>query len=317
MAEAIQQVDPDFVKALQTNITGMYFRQVEHYTPAEIEREFRKAVTDPALLEDEEFAGNLMYLVRKKEVKNLREDVWRLVAGRRMKPAAQVSGLKTLYALGGEGERLAADGMEAEALAQLIQSGQPPEGSPYVEAADGIGGARTLVALRRLHQEAANRQAVAEQRSPGEFARISQLDKTRAGLARQIATLTRKQEVAAKPEPERTAGLARIYLSRAPDLSCWAFRELLATTAPGALEAVNGVVANELPHFLPIGGQSPEDRAKAELDLKLRGIALLERMGSRLSPEQSQLLQEHILMIQERRPFFYPRCDWTDVLDRT
>lgn len=315
MAEATNQVDADFVKALRTNITGMYFRQVEHYTPEQIEREFRKAVADPALLQDEEFASNLMYLVRRKEVKSLRDDVWRVVAGRRLPGEAQVSALKTLYALGGEGERGAADAMESEALAQLIQSGQPLEGSPYVPAADRIGGPRTLVALRRLQMEAANRQRMAQQQTPGDHAGISRLDKIRAALERQVTTLSRKQEILMKPEPDRSAGLARAYLSRSPDLSCWAYRELLSANSPDALTAVAAVVGNEIPTFLPVGGQSPDDRAKADLDLRLRGLTLLDRMGLRLTPEQTQLLKDHYSLLQERRPFFYPRCDWGDVLD--
>src|SRR5579871_5285656 len=77
MAQTMDRVDPDFVTALRTNISGIYFGQVAHYQPAEIEREFRKAVHDPALMGDEEFASNLMFLTRRKEVRGLHDDLKR------------------------------------------------------------------------------------------------------------------------------------------------------------------------------------------------------------------------------------------------
>jgi hypothetical protein len=75
MAQTIDKVDPRFVTSLKRNISGIYFGQVAHYTPAEIEREFRKAVLDDVLVADEEFMHNLLFLVRKREVSSLREDV--------------------------------------------------------------------------------------------------------------------------------------------------------------------------------------------------------------------------------------------------
>jgi hypothetical protein len=259
--------------------------------------------------------SNLLFLVRMKEVSSLRDDVWRLVAGKHLEPAVQVSGLKTVFALGGPNERDAVDRMEAEALAELVQFGQSPEGSPFVPPADRIGGPRTLVALRRLHSDAANRQAAATQQSPDNHALISRLDKVRAGLQRQVADLTRKTGILAKPEPGRTAELTRVYMKRPAYLTCWAYRELIGEASPASRAVVQDVITREIPTFLPSGGQSPETRSKAELDLRLRGIALLQKMGAPLSPDRTQLLNENYLMMKAREPYFYPRCTWEEVLD--
>jgi len=316
MAQTMDKADPAFVDALKTNISGIYFRQVEDYTAQEIEVQFRKAVQDPALLADEEFMQNLMFLVRKREVANLHDDVWKIVTGNRLTPPAQVSALKTAFALANEGELGVIDSMEAEAVAVVVQKASPPESSPFVGAADRIGGARTLVALNRLLFDAANRQRTAEQQTPGELARIGQLDKVRAGLQGQAGVLSRKQEILAKPDAHRIADLTRVYMRRSADLKCWAYRLLVEAPTPDSIAVVQQVVSLELPTFLPLSGQSKEEQAKAELDLRLRGIALLEKMGAPLQDEETQLLRDHFQMMQAREPFFYPTCDWEDILDR-
>jgi hypothetical protein len=315
MPQSPNSPDPKFIESLRTDISGIYFSQVVHYTPPQIEDEFRKVVQDAGLAGDEAVMENLLFLVRKRDVRNLREDVSRLVASNRLQPHAQVSGLKTLYALGSENDRNSVDYLVSQALAQLIQSGAPPDSSPYVRAAERIGGPRTLVALRQMYADAANRQRAAEQREPGNQAAISRLDKTRAGLEGKVFTLTRKLEIVGKPEPERAAGLARAYLRRSADLSCWAYRELIERPGPDAAAAVRGVLAREIPALLPASGLSPEDRTKRELDLRLRGVTLLQSMKAALSAEERQLLALHGDMIQSRAAFFYPRCDWEDVLD--
>ena len=167
MAQSPVSADAQFIDSLKTDISGIYFSQVAHYTPQKISEEFRKAVRDPALVADEIVMANLFFLIRKKTIQGLREDVSRLVAANQLKPGAQVSALKTLYALGGDQERNTADYLVSQALAQLIQAGNPPEASPYVQAADRIGGPRTLIALKQILAEATNRQRVAEQRELG------------------------------------------------------------------------------------------------------------------------------------------------------
>src|SRR5581483_3873873 len=127
-----------------------------------------------------------------------------LVEGRKLPAAAQVSALKTLFALGGPKDREEVDRMEAEELAKLAQSDQSLDASPYVPAADRIGGSQTLAELRRLHSEATARQAAATKQEPQNFSVIGALDKTRDRLQRQVAMLTRKTEIQAKSEPART-----------------------------------------------------------------------------------------------------------------
>ena len=316
MAQTIDQADPKFITSLKTNISGIYFQQVAQYTVPLIEKEFRKAVGDPALIDNEEFMRNLFFLVRKREVKNLHDDVWRLVSAKGLKPKAQVSALKTLFALGGENDRAAVDSMVADALAELIQSGRPPESSPYFDAADRVGGVKTLIALKRMFSDAAERQRVAEQKSPDNHAFISQLDKVRATLDKKVFTLSRKQQILAKPDADLTADLARLYLRRSVDLSCWAYRELTHSASPASRATVQTVVATELPSFLPASGIAPDAREKSESDLRLRGIALLQKMGAPLSDEENALLRENFELMRSREPFFYPACDWEDILDR-
>ncbi len=317
MAQAPDSVDPKFADALKTDISGIYFSQVAHYTPEKIAEEFRKALRDRGLMADELFLQNLLFLVRKRDVRELHDDVARLAAGNGLPPAARVSALKTLYALGDERDRATVDYVLSQALAALVQSGQPPESSPYVPAADRVGGPRCLVALRRLEMDATARQRAAEQQTPGDHARISRLDKVRAGLEGQVYLLGRKQEVAAKSGAERAADLARLYLRRSAGLSCWAYRELVDPASAEAAAAVRGVIAREIPGFLPAAGLSPEERAKRELELRLRGTALLTSMRAPLTPEEDRLLRDNAGIIQARRKFYYPECDWEDVLDRT
>src|SRR5262249_22996557 len=119
----------------------------------------------------------------------------------------------------------------------------------------------------------------------------------------------------AQPEPQRSAQLARVYMSRPALLTCWAYRELLAGASPQSRDAVRDVVTRLLPSFLPSGGQTPEARSRDELDLRLRGITLLEKMGAMLTPDQVHLMQSNEALVRSRQPFFYPACTWEDVLD--
>ena len=153
------------------------------------------------------------------------------------------------------------------------------------------------------------------QSQPDNFSLISRLDKVRDRLERQIDDLTRKTTILAMQEPARTAELARVYMSRPAFLTCWAYRELLAGASPQARNAVHDVVTREISGFLPLGGQSAEVRAKAELDLRLRGITLLQAMGDPLTADMADLLKSNDAVIEERKLFFFPPCTWEEVLD--
>jgi hypothetical protein len=315
MAQASDQTDQDFVTSLKTSISGIYYTQVEHYTAAKVMEEYRKAVQDRELLGDEVFMENLFFLVRKKEIMDLRVDVRHLASSNRLKPRSQVSALKTLFAIGDENDRSTIDNVMSQALATLVESSESPAASPYVAAAERIGGPRTLVALERLHTDAVNHQRASERQHPDNPELIGQLDKVRASLEAKVFTLSRKQNILRRPPMERTAELARTYLQRSTDLSCWSHKELLSQPSPGAVEIVKTVVAHEIGSFLPAGGLEPRERARLELDLRLRGIALLEDMKAPLQPEDETLLRDNFQMILSRGPFFHPQCDWEDVLD--
>jgi hypothetical protein len=257
----------------------------------------------------------LTFLVRKKEIADLRGDVQRLAAGNKLKPAAQVSALKTIFAIGNENDRSAVDSTLSQALTGLAESRESPGASPYVAAAERIGGPKTLATLRTLLSDAVNRQRASEQHDKDKPQFISQLDKVTTSLEAKVFTLHRKLDILGKPEPDRTAELARIYLQRSPELSCWSRKELLSRPSFESAEIVRSVVTHEISSFLPAGGLEPGTRAKMELDLRLRGIALLQDMRAPLQPEDEKLLQDNHPMIQSRGPFFHPRCDWEDVLD--
>jgi hypothetical protein len=313
----MDQTDQNFVIALKTSISGIYYGQVEHYTAAEVITNYRKAVEDRELLADEVFMQNLHFLVRKKAIVELRGDVERVVASNMLKPQAQVSALKTLFALGDENDRRAVDNMVSQALSGLSKSDGSPGASPYVAAAERIGGPRTLVALQQLLSDAVNRQRASEQHNASEPELIGRLDKERASLEAKVFILHQKLDILSKPQTQRSAELARTYLQRSPELSCWSHEELLSQPSPETAEIVRNVVAHEIPSFLPPRGLDPGDRAKLELDLRLRGLALLQDMKAPLGPEDEKLLNDNQQMIQSRGPFFHPKCDWEDVLDRT
>ena len=315
MAQAVDQTDKEFVAALRTSISGIYYVQVEHYTVAKVITEYRKAVQDGVLLADDVFMQNLHFLVRKKEIVDLRGDVQRLAASNKLKPGAQASALKTLFAIGSENDRSAIDYTLSQALTQFRQSGDSSSTSPYVAAAERIGGPRTLGVLQQLLSDAENRQRAREQRNRNKPELIGQLDKLRASLEAEVFTLRHKLDILGKPQPERTAELTRTYLQRSPELSCWSHKELLSQPSLETAGIVRNIITREIASFLPSGGLEPGDRARLELDLRLRGITLLQDMKAPLQPEDEKLLRDNHQIIQSRGPFFHPKCDWEDILD--
>src|SRR5215471_5737483 len=94
MMQAAEPVDPDFVRALSTDIRGVYGSQMERFTPQKVEAEFRKAVHDPKLSSNEGFMDNLMFVVRKKDIVPLRPDVEAALNEIPLKPVAEVSTMK-------------------------------------------------------------------------------------------------------------------------------------------------------------------------------------------------------------------------------
>ena len=170
-------------------------------------------------------------------------------------------------------------------MAQTSKSADPALARPLKANISGIYfGQEAHYAPQEIISELriTNRQRTAEQQAPGELARIARLDKVRAGLQGESNVLARKREILAKPEAHRVADLTRVYMRR----------------------------------FLPVYGQSPEDQAKGELDLRLRGIELLEKLVAPRQDEETQLLRYHSQMMRMREPFFHPARDWEDTIDR-
>jgi hypothetical protein len=66
--------------------------------------------------------------------------------------------------------------------------------------------------------------------------------------------------------------------------------------------------------------RAPQEAANAAvlgaaMGVVLRGIALLQKMHSTLTPDEAELLRVNDAMVRARQPFFYPACSWEDVLD--
>jgi hypothetical protein len=302
-------VDQEFLKKLATPINGIYFSQVEHYTPEKIETEFRAIVNDPGLASKTALMANLLFLVRKKEVKALRPDVERVVETLPLEPIALVSAMKTLYAIGDDRDRALVDQRFARRLFSDLKAADGPP-SPFLAAAERVGGAMTLQVLRSAIPDAQAKQRQAEQTTPGNHLKIGQLDKVRAAVENQATTLERKMKILAMPAKEREAAWLRLYLGRAGHLGFWAYQELRRNASPQTADGIRYFLHQELNSVLPPAGLSEQDRNKRLEDLYLRGLLLLKGIGAALTPEEQKLLDEH----QEQADVHIP--DWEDTLDQ-
>lgn len=224
--QAAEPVDPDFVHALSTSIRGMFASQVERFSNEKVEAEFRKAVKDSSLVANEGFMDNLMFVVRKKNIISLRPNVESVLNSSPLKPVAEVSAMKTLYALGGERERAIVDERVARQLFDDVRRSEIPA-SVYLRSADRIGGARTLAVLQNLLPLAQNRQKDAERSTPGDHQRIAQLDQVRSSIDTAAVILARKTAILAEPPAQRDADLAALASQQNPRLSGWAYQEVI------------------------------------------------------------------------------------------
>jgi hypothetical protein len=310
-------VDPDFVATLRTDISGIFFASASRFAPDKIEQEFRKAVADPGLVADETFMHNLMFLVRKKEVRALHDDVERVLTKGGLTPRPEVSTMKTLYALGSSKDRVVIDERLSAQLESQLKSRDALAPSPYLESADRIGGAKTLNMLKAFQQEAARQQQQAEQKSPNDHVGIVQLDQMRSGAENKVFYLSLKLSVLAKDETDRATEMFKYYLRRTGFLGFWGYKELVDHPSPAAVNAIRGYISHRLEELLPGGGITAEDRSRLLLDYQLRGVCLLQAMKAELTPEEEKLLGDHAAMVNERKEFFRPGHDWEDVLDRS
>lgn len=305
MTPQTEPADPDFIKALSTDIHGMYAVQIQRFTPEKVESEFRKIVHQANLTSDDGFMDNLFFVVRKKDILTLRLDVESALRDLGLKPHAELSALKTLYAIGGERERFMVDERFARLLFADFKAGDGIPTGPCLPAADRIGGQKTLAVLETLLPEATGRQRQAEQATPGNHMRIGQLDKVRSTLDTEIHLLSRKLKVAASPDPQRTLGMLEFYLRNAGPLASWSFVELANSPSPARIETIRRFLAGNVDSILP-RGLKEEDRRNRIETARLRGLVLLRAMKAQLSPEEEKLLEPHPASSQP---------DWEDALD--
>jgi hypothetical protein len=315
MQQVTSPVDPEFVAPLKGNISGVYYSEVERFTVAKIQQEFRKAVADSKLLDDEKFVFNLMFLVRKKPVPSLVEDVRRVLDKSSLKPSAAMSTLKTLFAFGLEKDRNLVDDRLSTALKGQLQSIEALSISPYLAGAERIGGPKTLAVLKQGAAGLTERQRQAEQHSPRDHMEISRLDQVRSNIENKSFILARKLDILAMPEAKRALEFAKNYLRNMGHLGIWSHQLLVASPAEATVTAVCDFISHQLETLLPSQGLSAEQRAQRLLDARLRGLCLLQAMKVPLNETEQELLQHNASRIESSEEFFRPQHDWEDVLD--
>jgi hypothetical protein len=279
--------DPAFEIALSTSIRGIFAVELDRFTPQFVEIEYRKIVRQPDLVSNDGIMDNLMFVVRKKDILVLRPDVVDTLRGQKLKPHAELSALKTLYALGSEQDRLYVDDYYAHLLAQDVKSNDGLSEGPLLAAASPIGGQRTLLLLKGLLPEATARQRDAEEHTPANHVRIASLDQVRSSISNQIVVLTRKQTILNAPEPRRTLELFRLARTDSSPFGLWAYRELIDHPSVGRVAAIRQAIFGEQP--------VPPD-----------ALSILQAMKAPMSAEEDEILKK-------RSP---PPPDWEAVLDR-
>jgi hypothetical protein len=283
------QTDPPnsgFVAALSASIHGIFADEVSRFSPQFVEIEFRKIVHQPDLVSSDVIMDNLMFVVRKRDILVLRPDVMDAVRGLQLKPHAELSALKTLFALGGEQDRLFVDDRFArDLLADMKASDGVPEG-PFLAAASRIGGPQTLALLNALLPTATSNQRNAESRTPGNHARIANLDQVRSSITDHIFTLRRKQTIMAYPEPRRTMELWELARTDSTPLGFWAYRELADHPSLPRVSAIRQAIFGVEP--VPVDA-----------------LSILRSMKAPLSPAEDEIL---------KKTSFTPP-DWEAVLD--
>jgi len=308
-------VDPEFVTTLKGDIQGMFWPEAAKYTPEQIEREFRNAVADRQLMGDERFTANLMFIVRKREVTTLRDDVFQEYRAGGSPPEARVSAMKTVYAICGDRERETVDRDVADQLRKEFHSSAELTGSRVLEVADRVGGAKTLAALQEIHPEAQKAQREAEASPNPDFEEIKRLDRIRSKLETKIAVLDTKQKTLGLGPAERQAALAEFFVGRRRFCEAWAYKYLLDSPADESAAGVRAAL-QRVTTLVPQQGLPAERRAAYVRDARLRGVCLMELQGAQLSADERRLLQENAELIRANEALYRPNYDWEDVLDR-
>lgn len=317
MAQTTATVDPQFIAALRHSITGIYFRDVSHFTPEYIQQEFRIAITQPTLVADEEVMGNLLFLIRKWEIRSLRGDVVTLVEQQRLKNRAQISALKTLFAIGTVDDRAKLDSRVAADIERNMVSSGVDDTLEWVNTAARIGGPMSLTALGQLESSATSQQAHLEATKPTDHAGIERCDKLRSGVNKERSVLSRKLRIEALPEAERDLQYLTSYVRRDGHLGYWGFKQMVDHPSPTAVDVVHRFVQSGAERLLPKGGISPERANSVANEYRIQALYLLLAMKVPLAPTEQQLLEAFETANRKAgRPISRPQYDWEDVLDR-
>ena len=315
-APTTQPCDPAFVTTLRADITGRFITHVARYSNDDVVREYRAAAQDSTLVADEAFMHNLMFLVRKRDIAELHDDVRETLDHRALLPRAQVSAMKTLYALGGEDDRKALDDRVFSMLKRDLVRTDPLARSELLLWADRIGDTQTLAVLRDFLKIAQQRQKDLEQNAPDNHPAISRTDGVRGRLENQVSRLKARLDLLQLAETDRAVKLAELYLSRAGQLGFWGYVWLVKHPTPEAIDGVRRYVSRNVGALLPARGLVAEERNEMLLELRLRGVCLLETMGATLDAGETQMLTDNAELLIERAEYFRPMHDWEDVLDR-
>lgn len=316
MAQTTQSPDPQFVATLKGEISGMAFADASKYDGDKIKEEFPKCTRDHSLLEDERFMHNLMFMVRKREVCELRPDIEGFATKGTLKPEAEVSALKSWYACGDQADRDKIDDRLVARLKQQKRRFDELEATPALEWADRIGGPKTMELLKQWHKEVAGRQTEAENQTPDDHMRIGQLDQMRSSLNTKIFNMSRRMDIVGQDEVERASSMAELYLRQAGMLEYWAYKELLAHPSPAAVRGVRDFMGRGLSSLTPAGGISNDERSQTLRNNRLRALCLIQAMGEQLTSSEQTFFDQHAEEVEGRRAYFSPGYDWEDVLDR-
>lgn len=305
-------VDRAFVQALQSSPTGIYYRDVAHYSSEKIETEFRNATAQPELVADEEFMANVLFLIRKREIRTLHDDVARLIQPGVLKPRASVSALKTMVSLGTPSDMSAVDRNFSELQRAALKD-------PHIQAeilpwAERVGGPQTLAVLRSELVTVTREQRAAESTNSPDFTKVSQLDRVRSSLENQEFVLKRKLEIDGMREPERAFTLTDLYMRRVGHLAIWSYKQLVDNPSPASAAGVRAFMSDSVKGMVPKSA-SGDAGSRLILDLRLRGLCLLLRMGQ-ATPQETDFIEQYKSRIEQNPVFYRPNYDWEDVLDR-
>jgi hypothetical protein len=283
MTPQTDRPDPEFLRAISAPIRGIFAGEVDKFKAPFVESEFRKIVRQSDLVSNDGLMDTLMFVVRKKDIIALRPDVIDAIQKLPLKPHAELSALKTLYAIGGDADRAVVDDRFARRLYDAMKASDGVPDSPFLDNADRVGGAKTLAVLKSLLPDVTARQREAEAKTPRDYTRVSALDQVRSSISGQIFTLTRKLTILSAPEPRRTMDLFQLCSGTAGPLHAWSYRELAGHPSQGRIDVLRRI--------------DPQP---------IEALMLLRDMNAQLTPEETEILQKKA----------YPTPDWEAVLDK-